>query len=152
MAVIYERYEHAGQIPFAEWSDSGILVPVFDKDGTLTHANRSDFVDEVINGLAAQELPDIFPDIALVSNNHDHNHVVEFSDLLRVRLGIRVFAISRAQGYRSKPDPEMGLEVAKHFDVTPDRLGVIGDRRLTDVSFGRNIGAGAIALCNLSST
>lgn len=148
MAVKYERYHHAGEIPFAEWRNSGIRVPIFDKDGTLTHANRHDFVDEVVDGLVAQNIPDVFPDIALVSNNHDHTHVEEFAGILRRKLGMSVFALSRAQGHKSKPDPEMGLVVASHFDVEPEQLGVIGDRLLTDVAFGRRLGAGAIALCD----
>ncbi len=41
----------------------------------------------------------------------------------------------------------MGLVIARHFGVSPNQLGVIGDRRFTDVAFGRNLGAGAVALC-----
>jgi len=146
--LAYERYDNAGEVPFAEWRKSGILIPVFDKDGTLTDANSLTLVEEVMDGLEQQGLAGIYPEIALASNNHDHGHVEEAADLVRTRLDIGVFAISRAQGYKSKPSGDMGFVIANHFEVQPKELGVIGDRRLTDVSFGRSFGAGAIALCD----
>ena len=144
----YEIYEHAGKVPYSEWKESGIVVPIFDKDGTLTHANQLNFVDEVVDELAHAELPDIYPNIALVSNNHDHSHVLDFSRSLERKLGVNVYAISRAGGYKKKPDPMMGFEVVKRFGVKPEQLGVIGDRLLTDVRFAHNLGAGAVALCD----
>lgn len=143
----YGYYEHAGKVPYEQWKQSGIAVPIFDKDGTLTHANRLEFVDEVVDELAQAELPDIYPYIALVSNNHDHDHVRDFANRLEIRLGIDVFAVSRAQGYDSKPKPAMGHVVAKEFDVMPSEIGVVGDRLLTDVRFAKRFGAGAVALC-----
>lgn len=149
MAQRYELYRNAGEIPFAQWrTERGIVVPVFDKDGTLTHANSLEFVEEVMDGLVRQDFPDIFPEIALVSNNDCAEHVQAFSGLLRAKLGVGVFAVSLADGLPGKPDKAMGLEVARHFGTTPERLGIIGDRYFTDVKFGRNLGAGAIALCN----
>ena len=73
--------------------------------------------------------------------------IEEFADSFIARLCVGVFAISRAQGYASKPKPDMGLKVAEHFGVDPIQLGVIGDRLLTDVWFGHKLGAGAVALC-----
>lgn len=143
----YGLYEHAGKVPYQKWKDDGIAVPIFDKDGTLSHANRLDFVDEVIDELAAAQLPDIYAKIAIASNNHDHTQVEAFAGALRKKLGVGVLAVSRAEGYRSKPHPDMGLVIAHEFGVAPSEVGVIGDRLFTDVKFGRNIGAGAIALC-----
>lgn len=144
----YELYKHAGVIPYADWKQRGIELPIFDKDGTLTHFNRLDLVDEVIDGMVAQEFPDIYPEISIVSNNHDHDHVEEFAELLGAKLGVGVYAVSRAQGHQGKPHPEMGIHVAEHFGLEPEQIGVIGDRRLTDVKFGRNMGAGVAALCH----
>lgn len=147
MLQTYERYLHAGLIPFADWKESGIVVPVFDKDGTLTHANSHDLVDEVVNGLWAQDFPDLYPDIAVVSNNVGGDHMRKFAAILRGRLGVKGSIFSVADGYAAKPHPAMGLAVAIQFGVATEQLGVIGDRRLTDVGFGRNVGAGMIALC-----
>ncbi|RYZ86865.1 MAG: PAS domain-containing protein, partial [Proteobacteria bacterium] len=61
---------------------------IFDKDGTLSHANRLDFVDEVIDELAAAQLPDIYAKIAIASNNHDHTQVEAFAEALRKKLGV----------------------------------------------------------------
>jgi len=143
----YELYEHAGCVPFADWKAKGIEIPVFDKDGTLTHANQLEFVDEVIEGLKQQQLSSMYPSIGVPSNNHSMEHVRAFAEKLESELDVSVFAICRGQGYKGKPSIEMGLAIARHFDVRLDQLGVIGDRRLTDVRFGRKLGVGAIALC-----
>lgn len=144
---VYELHQHAGKVDYAGWKESGIVVPIFDKDGTLTHASKFEFVDEVIDELSAAQLPDIYPDIALVSNNTQRSHVKEFATLLERRLGVGVYAVSRADGFKPKPHPEMGQLVATEFGVEPSELGVVGDRWMTDVQFGRRLGAGAIALC-----
>lgn len=146
--IRYSIYPHAGLVPYDQWAAQGITVPIFDKDGTLTHANSPDMVPEVIDGLKQAQLPDIFPDIAVVSNNHNHAQVENFACLLRRALGVGVFAVSRAQGYASKPNSEMGHVVAREFGVTPKELGVIGDRLFADVRFGHKLGAGAVALCD----
>jgi HAD superfamily hydrolase (TIGR01662 family) len=143
----YALYRHAGEVPFEQWRLAGIEVPVFDKDGTITSANREHFVDEVIDGFIAQDLASIYPTIAVVSNNNDASHVQEFNERLQDEVGVKVFSVCKADGYPSKPDPSMGLRVAQEFGVEPSQLGICGDRRLVDVVFGRNVGAGAIALC-----
>lgn len=143
----YELYEHAGRVPFADWKARGIEIPVFDKDGTLTHANQLRFVDEVIEGFKQQGLSNIYPNIAVPSNNHSVDHVRAFAEQLESEVGVSVFAVCRGHGYSGKPDTEMGLVIAQHFGVRLDQLGVIGDRRLTDIRFGRKLGVGAIALC-----
>lgn len=142
----YELFDHAGQVPYEHWAERGIKIPVFDKDGTLSHANRLDFIPEVVDDLR-EILPGVFPYIAIASNNHDRQHVLEFAARLEDELDVEVFSVSRADGYRSKPHPEMARAIAGHFGVRAEQLGVIGDRRLTDVRFGRNVGAGALALC-----
>ncbi len=147
MSRIYELHSHAGEISYADWLEQGIQVPIFDKDGTLSHANRLDLVAEVIEGMRRQRFAEVYSDIAISSNNHDARHVKVFGRIVEEALGVSVYAISRADGFNSKPHPEMGLEIARYFGVSPDRLGMIGDRLFTDVAFGRNVGVGAIALC-----
>jgi len=146
-ASTYELYEHAGLVPLADWKARGVEIPVFDKDGTLAHANQFQLVDEAIEGLELQGLSSIYPAVALASNNHDADHVQTFAEQLESELDVEVFTVCRAEGHPRKPDPAMGLIIARHFGVRPDQLGLIGDRRLSDVGFGRRLGAGAIALC-----
>jgi HAD superfamily hydrolase (TIGR01662 family) len=144
----YELYNHAGEIPFNKWLQKGILIPVFDKDNTITVSNDNEFIKEVIEGLIANNLSDIYPRIALVSNNKNIDHIHKIAKKLENTLGVsEVFCVCQAKGYKRKPNPEMGLVVAEHFGVKPEELGIIGDRRLVDVSFGGKLKAGAIALC-----
>jgi HAD superfamily hydrolase (TIGR01662 family) len=142
----YRLYEHAGLIDFEEWQSEGIRIPIFDKDGTLTSANNLELVPEVIDGLRCN-LSGVFSAIALVSNNQDPSQVQQLKDILQDELKVSVFAICRADKFPRKPNIAMGLEVAKHFGVSRSELATVGDRRFTDVSFGRKLGAGAIALC-----
>ena len=142
----YELHNNAGTINYAEWKDNGIELPVFDKDGTLTNFNSLQFVPDVIEGLK-ENLVGVYQAIAIVSNNHDSNHFKKFCNLLEDELGIDVFGVCRADGYASKPNPEMGIAVAKNFGLRQEQLGIVGDRRYTDVKFGRKLGAGAIVLC-----
>jgi predicted HAD superfamily phosphohydrolase YqeG len=148
--AVYETYENAGQIPFEEWSARGIQVPIFDKDATLTSFHQDTFIPEVMEGLIANKLTDFFPRIALVSNSNDAPHIHAVAKSLSLELGgIEVFGLCQAQGgIALKPNRMTGLIVADHFEVKPYELGVIGDRRLVDVSFGKKLGAGAIALCD----
>lgn len=148
---VYETYEHAGQIPFKEWKGRGIKIPIFDKDGTLTSFHQDSFIPKVIDGLIAQDLPSLFPGIALVSNSSDREHIQIVAENLSDKLdGIEVYGLCKGEifGKARKPTTIMGEWVADHFNVELSELGVIGDRRLVDVSFGKNLGAGAIALCD----
>ncbi len=72
MSRIYELHSHAGEISYEDWRANGIEIPVFDKDGTLSHANRLDLVPEVIEGLKEQRLAEHYPWIAIASNNHQN--------------------------------------------------------------------------------
>jgi predicted HAD superfamily phosphohydrolase YqeG len=149
--VSYERYEHAGQIPFNLWAYRGIKIPIFDKDSTLTSFHQDSFIPEVIEGLVANKVPDLFRGIALVSNSNDPKHIEAVAENLSDALdGMEVFGLCQAEifGKARKPNPIMGEMVADHFEIKPEQLGVIGDRRLIDVRFGHRLGAGAIALCD----
>ena len=147
----YEVYRNAGEIPYDEWRQEGVVVPIFDKSGTLSDANSIDCVESVIAELKAQQLPDIYRDIALVSNGHNTDQVAAFGTILHQKLGVHVLTVSRAdgpgRGYRRKPYTDMGLAVAREFGIQTNQLGVIGDRWATDVLFGRNLNA-RTALCH----
>ena len=149
--VSYERYEHAGKIPLKRWKDQGIKIPLFDKDGTLTSFHQDGFIPEVIDGLIANGLPDLFQGIALISNSDDPKHIEKVAeDLMDALGGMEVYRLCQAElsVKARKPKSLMGEMAADHFMIDPSELGVIGDRRFVDVSFGKNLGAGAIALCS----
>jgi FMN phosphatase YigB (HAD superfamily) len=146
--ALYELFDHAGEIPFNRWELKGIRLPIFDKDNTLTSFHDDVLIQYVVDGLINNGLADIYHDIAIVSNSEDPQHIREVAgNLGEILGGVNVFSVSKGEGYNRKPDPEMGLVVAEHFNLTPNHLGVIGDRRLVDVKFGRRLNAGAIALC-----
>lgn len=144
----YEAHKNAGTVDYPKWVlEKGILVPVFDIDGTLTaHLDRK--LDEnVFKGLESQNFASLFPNIAIVSNNYDREHVKYIADSVKDRLGTYVLSVCIGDGYAKKPNKQMGLVVADHFGIMPENLGIIGDRRISDVMFARNLGAGAMALC-----
>lgn len=144
----YERYNHAGEIPLDKWYRRGVEVLILDKDGHLAPYNSNVYEPEVINGLIANGIQRFIRGVGLVSNNSDPNHVREFGKQLSEAFGgLEVFTVCQADEAHRKPHPGMGLVVADHFGVTPEQIGVSGDRRFIDVTFGRKLGAGAIALC-----
>jgi HAD superfamily hydrolase (TIGR01662 family) len=144
----YELHKNAGTVNYADWQEkNGILVPVFDIDGTLTDHKSLSLDESVMYGLEKQNISDVFPDIAIVSNNPNLEHVRIISDKVARRLGVYVFSVCVAEGYAKKPHPVMGEVVANHFGIYPEQLGVVGDRRISDITFARELGAGAMALC-----
>ena len=144
----YQIVRHAGEVDYNQWAnDYGVEVVVFDKDGTLTEVNQSQLIVEVVEGMQAQDFGDLFQGVAIASNNRESTAVKQLGSDLHRELGIDVVTFSKADGFARKPKPQMGLHIANHFEVIPNQLGVVGDRRLTDVTFGLKLGAGAIALC-----
>lgn len=144
----YELVRHAGEVNYEAWAARGIKVPILDKDGTVTAVNEDGFSSVVTDAMRDGGISELFEAVALVSNNHDPEAVKKLSKNLTGALGIKVIYVCQADGYARKPSPQMGLHVAEILDVNPAELGVIGDRRFTDVTFGLRVGAGAIALCN----
>ena len=147
---LYGVYHSVGQIPFATWQESGVKVPVFDKDHTVTNYQDRCLLEDVIKELKNAEFPDIYPAIGLVSNSRATEAVRECGVALQRALGVEVVTVTRADGpYPRKPHPRMGRVAAMKLGATgPEQVGVIGDRRFTDVAFGSRLGAGAIALCD----
>ena len=143
----YELYGHAGEVPFKLWRDRGIKVPIFDIDGTLAEQDGNTINQEVLDGLLDQGFADIFPEIALASNNTDRGHVDNFSSQLGLALGVKSHSFSVGHEQPRKPSPYMGQYIADSFSVENYELGMVGDRRFTDVQFAKNFGAGAVALC-----
>lgn len=149
----YELYNHAGEVPYQDWADAGVRAVIFDKDSTLTHHNQGRFVDTVLSELRQQDLSSIFDRLAIVSNNHNPREVQALASLLESELGLGVLAVSRGQldeagnPMPKKPHPAMGEYVARQFSLSPDQLGVVGDRLITDKGFGVRLGAAKIALC-----
>jgi FMN phosphatase YigB (HAD superfamily) len=145
----YEIYDNAGEVSLGLWKQTGIEAVLFDLDGTLTSFHDDVLNGDVVEGLRAQGLANIFPNVAIASNSTDAAQVRKVAKVFGETLGVNVYAVSKtdAGGYLPKPHPEMGKAAAQNLRVSPNQLGVIGDRRLADVTFGHHLGAGAIALC-----
>jgi FMN phosphatase YigB (HAD superfamily) len=144
---VYELHKHAGSVNYIDWHSKGIRIPIFDIDGTLTEHGSTELEQKVIKGLIKQDFADIYPEIAIVTNNLNAEHINLIARKTEQKLGVRALTVSIADGYARKPHPVMGQIVANYYDVLPEQIGVVGDRRISDVSFGRSLGAGAIALC-----
>ncbi len=143
----YELHKNAGTVNYQDWHDLGVRIPIFDVDGTLTSHRSTELDKTVMDCLKSQNMPDIFPDIAIATNNPNLAHVEIVANKMHVRLGVNTYIASVAMGMAKKPNPAQGLNIAQHFEVTPNQLGVVGDRRISDVRFAYNLGAGAMALC-----
>lgn len=147
----YELVKHAGEVRYEDWAAAGVRLPIFDKDGTLTAVNDANLLEDVLSALQQHKLGRFFEKIAVVSNNHDVAAVENFGRKLEAELGVGVLAVAKNHGFDSrlnkKPHPAMGLVVAEWAGLEPHQMGVIGDRRYTDVGFGRKLGVARIALC-----
>jgi FMN phosphatase YigB (HAD superfamily) len=144
----YELHKNAGTVNYEDWKEEkGILVPVFDIDNTLTLPYNLELDKMVLSGLKKQYLSDLYPGIAIATNNVNYDHAKHIGQQLEDELDIEVFIASVAMGIARKPNREQGDIIAEHFGVKPDQLGVVGDRRISDIRFARNLGAGAMALC-----
>lgn len=144
----YELHKNAGTVNYEDWrKEKGILVPVFDIDNTLTLPYSLELDKTVLRGLKKQRLYDLYPGIAIATNNVNYDHAKFISQKLEDELDLEVFVASVAMGMARKPNKEQGDIIAKHFNIRQEQLGVVGDRRISDIRFARNLGAGAMALC-----
>lgn len=142
-----DLYNHAGQVPLDVWEYRGVRVPIIDIDNTLTDFHGESLLPEVVEGLRSQNLADRFVGIGLASNGTEQRRVNYIRDLVKAELDVEVYGVS-AETFPKKPNPAMGEDIAGHFDVETNELGVIGDRWWTDVRFGRKLGARAVAMCD----
>ena len=145
----YELHKNAGTVNYKDWRDQrGIVIPVFDVDGTLTDHRSLDLEKAVIDGLLGQKFNTIFSKVGIASNNPDVKHVEQIAnDLVSVLEIDEAYIASVGLGLAGKPFREQGYKIAEHFNVEPEHLGIVGDRWISDVLFARNLGAGAVALC-----
>jgi predicted HAD superfamily phosphohydrolase YqeG len=143
----YDLCDNAGEVAYKTWAQFGVELPILDMEGTLTSYGSTELNEDVIAGLERQGIADIFPrGMALVSNSKDPNNPHVVGDALASKLDMQVLTLCVGDGYKRKPNPEMGLKIVSWTGLKPEQLGVVGDRRLVDVRFGQKLGAGAIAL------
>jgi len=89
----YELYDHAGEVPLRTWKTTGVEVPIFDIDGTLTSYHGDDFINKVVLGLLGQEIDKVYPRVGLVSNTTDTRHVNTVAHNLEETLGVNVYTV-----------------------------------------------------------
>lgn len=143
----FELHRHAGQVPLDVLEFIGVKVLIIDVDNTLTDFHGDLLIPEVVDGLRSQGVADRFVGVGLASNGKSQERVNYIRDLVGEGLGIETYGVC-AEVYPKKPDPAMGRAIADHFEVNPNETAVIGDRWVTDVTFGRRLGSRAIALCD----
>jgi predicted HAD superfamily phosphohydrolase YqeG len=142
-----ELYEHAGLVRLDRWEKRGVRVPIIDIDNTLTSFRDMTLFPHVVDGLRSQGIADRFVGVGIAADYTDKERVRKIQGLVEMELGIETYAVCAPMDSK-RPDPFMGEDIADYFDIETAQLGIIGDRWLTDVRFGQNLGAGAIALCN----
>lgn len=144
--MLKQLHTRADQVDYAQWrNELNILLPIFDKDGTLTTQDSETLDPDVLQGLKNQNFAAIYPQIAIASNNPNASTTARCAEQIKQELSLdEVFVIPNCH----KPHKKFGLMVSEKFNVHPSNIGVIGDRLLTDALFAHNFGARAIALCD----
>lgn len=144
----YDIHKNAGTVPHYRWHvEKGILVSILDIDNHITEPYSPILDNIVISGLKKQRLNRFYLGVGVATNNKDKDHVYKIVSALQKELEIEVYAPMLEVPVLLKPKADQGFKIAAHFEVEPEQTGVSGDRRISDIGFGRNLGAGAMALC-----
>lgn len=125
-------------IDLAELKNCGISALLFDLDSTLMASKSGSYFPKTIEWLNNVR-KDFF--IAVVSNNKNENYISKVKEVSDFPL---LFCAA-------KPDTKKVREFIKQHDLTPDKCALVGDRPLTDILCGKNLGCKTILVDSITA-
>lgn len=125
-------------IDLTSLKSDGITALLFDLDSTLMASKSGCYFKETIDWLN-EVRKDFF--IAVVSNNKNENYISKVKSISDFPL---LFCAA-------KPSVERVSKFIKEHDLTPEKCALVGDRPLTDILCGKNLGCKTILVDSITA-
>ena len=125
-------------INLEELKSQGVKAMLFDLDSTLMASKSGMYSDEVLAWLENVR-KDFF--VGVVSNNKNEEYIEKVRQISDFPL---LFCAA-------KPDTKKVREFIKQHDLTPDKCALVGDRPLTDILCGKNLGCKTILVDSITA-
>eukprot|EP01132_Coremiostelium_polycephalum_P004082 gene4082-5110_t len=122
-------------IDFKKLYDQGFKAVLFDKDNTITEPYKLEIYEPFKESL--NKCKEIFGEsnVAIISNSAGSSDDPQFKKAIEIEKSIGIRVLKHGT---KKPD---GINaVTSHFQTSPNKIIMIGDRFLTDVLFGNLYG------------
>ena len=120
-----------------ELKSRNIEAVLFDLDSTVMASKTGVYDENVYNWLC--KMNDEFK-IAILSNNNNAKYI----DNIAQQSCFKVI------GSANKPNPAVALKQLDEWGVKPGNCAVVGDRPLTDILLGKNLGACTILVDSIT--
>ena len=125
------------EIDFKKLKSEGIKCIMLDLDSTVMVSKSANFLPETIEWFNTF-IKDF--EVAIISNNSSEKYIVNASKLAPCRV------IGRAK----KPNPNVMKSYLNEIGVTPSEAVMVGDRPLTDILAGKNLGCKTILVGSIN--
>lgn len=125
------------EIDFNQLKNDGIKCIMLDLDSTVMVSKSADFLPETIEWFNTF-IKDF--EVAIISNNNSEKYISNASKL----------APCRVIGKAKKPNPNIMKNYLSEIGVKPSEAVMVGDRPLTDILAGKNLGCKTILVGSIN--
>ena len=125
------------EINFEELKNRGIKCIMFDLDSTVMVSKSASFLPETIDWFN-RFIKDFH--VAIISNNNSDKYIANASKI----------APCRVIGKAKKPDTKAMATYLNEIGIAPQEAVMVGDRPLTDILAGKNLGCVTILVGSIN--
>ena len=125
------------EIDFEELKQQGIKCVMFDLDSTVMRSKSATFEPETIDWFNTF-INDF--EVAIISNNPNKEYIENASKI----------APCRVIGDAKKPNPDVAKKYLDEVGISPEHAIMVGDRPLTDILVGKNLGCKTILVGSIN--
>lgn len=125
------------EINFNELKQQGIKCIMFDLDSTVMLSKSASFTPETVEWFNTF-INDF--EVAIISNNPNKDYIENASKL----------APCRVIGHAKKPNPKVAKQYLDEVGIKPNEAVMVGDRPLTDILVGKNLGCKTILVGSIN--
>lgn len=125
------------EINFNELKQQGIKCIMFDLDSTVMLSKSASFTQETVEWFNTF-INDF--EVAIISNNPNKDYIENASKL----------APCRVIGHAKKPNPKVAKQYLDELGIKPNEAVMVGDRPLTDILVGKNLGCKTILVGSIN--
>lgn len=125
------------EIDFHQLKNEGIKCVMLDLDSTVMVSKSANFLPETIEWF--NTFVNDF-EVAIISNNNSEKYITNASRLAPCRV------IGRAK----KPNPNVMRKYIEEIGIKPSEAVMVGDRPLTDILAGKNLGCKTILVGSIN--
>jgi len=129
--------ENIYEIDFNELKNQGIKCIMLDLDSTVMLSKSATFTPKTIEWFNTF-INDF--EVAIISNNTKKDYIENASK----------YAPCRVIGCAKKPNPSVARQYLKEIGIEPANAVMIGDRPLTDILVGKNLGCKTILVGSIN--